>query len=76
VYVYDHKYSWIVEHSYLRVNQIHQDLLTAYQNDFAKYPARIAPERLREVMLAIPRLLSIPFYLIEELPRLLEGLLE
>ena len=53
--------NWITEHSYLRVNQIHQDLLTAYQNDFAKYPTRIAPERLREVMLAIPRLLGKKF---------------
>ncbi len=53
--------SWTSEHSYLRVNQIHHDLLTAYQNDFAKYPTRIAPERLREVMLAIPRMLGKKF---------------
>ena len=53
--------SWVVEHSYLRVNQIHQDLLTAYQNDFAKYPTRIAPERLREILFAIPRLLGKKF---------------
>ena len=53
--------SWILEHSYLRVSQIHRDLLTAYQNDFAKYPTRIAPERLHEVMLAIPRMLGKKF---------------
>jgi len=53
--------SWISEHSYLRVNQIHHHLLTAYQNDFAKYPSRIAPERLHEVMLAIPNLLGKKF---------------
>ncbi len=53
--------SWIAEHSYLRVHQIHQDLLTAYQTDFAKYPTRIAPERLHEIMLAIPRLLGKKF---------------
>lgn len=50
--------NWISAHSYLRVNQIHQDLLTAYQNDFAKYPTRIAPERLREIILAIPRIMA------------------
>lgn len=53
--------SWISEHSYLHVNQIHTDLLTAYQNDFAKYPSRIQPERLHEVMRAVPRLISKKF---------------
>lgn len=53
--------SWIVEHSYLRIHQIHQDLITAYQNDFAKYPTRIIPERLREILLAIPRLVGKKF---------------
>lgn len=53
--------SWIDEHSYLRANQIHNNLLTAYQNDFAKYPSRITPERLHEVMLAIPRMLGKKF---------------
>lgn len=53
--------SWIDAHSYLRVNQVHHHLLTAYQNDFAKYPSRIAPERLHEVMLAIPHMLGKKF---------------
>lgn len=53
--------SWVSEHSYLRVNEVHHHLLTAYQNDFAKYPTRIAPERLHEVILAIPNLLGKKF---------------
>jgi predicted AAA+ superfamily ATPase len=53
--------SWVDEHSFLRVNQIHRDLLTAYQNDFAKYPTRIAPERLHEVMLGVSRMLGKKF---------------
>jgi len=53
--------NWISHHSYLRVNQIHHNLLTAYQNDFAKYPSRIAPERLHEIILAIPRMLGKKF---------------
>ncbi len=62
--------SWVSEHSYLRVNQIHHDLLTAYQNDFAKYPTRIAPERLHEVMLAIPHLLGKKFTYVQVNPEI------
>lgn len=53
--------TWISTHSYVRVNQVHHHLLTAYQDDFAKYPLRMLPERLRETLLAIPRLLGKKF---------------
>lgn len=54
---------WIQEKSILMVQQIHHDLLASYRNDFAKYPTRIAVERLNEVMLAIPNMLGNKFTL-------------
>lgn len=52
---------WVDHQDYFLVDQIHHDLITAYQNDFAKYPTRIAPERLREVLYTIPALLGKKF---------------
>ncbi len=50
-------YSWVTQSSLQVVNQIHNDLLATYRDDFNKYNGRLAIERLDEV------LISIPFYL-------------
>lgn len=53
--------SWVTEHSFENVNQVHYDLLTTYRDDFAKYKGRVAIERLEEVMMAIPKMLGQKF---------------
>lgn len=53
--------SWISEQSLDKVNQIQHDLLATYRDDFAKYKARVAAERLDEVMLAVPKFLGHKF---------------
>lgn len=53
--------SWIEKRSLKEVNQIHHDLLATYRDDIAKYRGRIAPERIDEVMMAIPKLLGEKF---------------
>lgn len=53
--------SWITENSLNQVNQIQQDLLATYRNDFAKYNGRIAIESVDEVFLAIPKMLGKKF---------------
>jgi predicted AAA+ superfamily ATPase len=49
------------EYILIEVNQIHHDLLATYRDDFFKYNARIAVERLDEVMMAIPQMLGQKF---------------
>lgn len=51
-------FSWITEHSLNRINQIQNDLLATYRDDFSKYKGKIAAERLDEVMTAIPKMLG------------------
>lgn len=53
--------SWITERSLNKINQIHHDLITTYQDDFAKYKGRIEIERLEEIMMMVPRTLSQKF---------------
>lgn len=53
--------SWITDHSLNNVNQIQNDLLATYRDDFAKYKGRIAIERLDEVMMAVPKMLGQKF---------------
>lgn len=55
--------AWKTEKSLLAVNQVHHDLLSTYRDDFAKYPTRIAPERLQEILKAIPNMLGKKFTL-------------
>ncbi len=55
--------SWITERSLSKVNQIQNDLLATYRDDFAKYRGRIDLERLLEVMHAIPKMLGQKFVL-------------
>lgn len=53
--------NWISERSLSRVNQIQNDLLATYRDDFSKYKGRIATERLDEVMMSIPKMLGQKF---------------
>jgi predicted AAA+ superfamily ATPase len=53
--------NWLIERSLSRVNQIQNDLLATYRDDFAKYKGRIATERLDEVMMATPKMLGQKF---------------
>jgi uncharacterized protein len=53
--------NWIKERSLNKVNQIQNDLLATYRDDFPKYRGRIATERLDEVMMAVPRMLGQKF---------------
>ena len=52
---------WSRNGSLQEVNQIHFDLIATYRDDFAKYSGRIEPERLNEVMSAVPRYLGEKF---------------
>ncbi|MBI4357186.1 MAG: ATP-binding protein [Gammaproteobacteria bacterium] len=53
--------NWIFNHSPDRVSQVQYDLLATYRDDFAKYKARMAGERLEEVMIATPKMLGQKF---------------
>lgn len=53
--------NWINERSLNKINQIKNDLLATYRDDFSKYSGRIATERLDEVMATIPRMLGQKF---------------
>lgn len=54
-------YSWITKKSLVAVNQIHNDLIATYRDDFNKYNGRLATERLNEVIRAAPSLLGQKF---------------
>lgn len=53
--------NWSNEHSLNKINQIQNDLLATYRDDFSKYKGRVAIERLEEVMMAIPKMLGHKF---------------
>lgn len=53
--------SWVTERSFNKVNQIQNDLLATYRDDFTKYNGRLAIEKIEEVMTAIPRMLGQKF---------------
>jgi len=53
--------NWVKERSLNKINQIQQDLLTTYRDDFTKYQARIAVDKIDEVMMAIPKMLGKKF---------------
>jgi predicted AAA+ superfamily ATPase len=52
---------WLKTRSWAKLNQIHQDLLATYRDDFGKYGSRLPRERLTEVMNAVPRQLGQKF---------------
>lgn len=53
--------SWIDNRSLLGINKIHEDLLTSFRNDFAKYAKRVPHSRLDEVIQSIPNQLGEKF---------------
>ncbi len=53
--------SWIKEQSLTQVGPAHHDLLATFRADFAKYRGRVDLDRLEEIMMATPRLLSQKF---------------
>ncbi len=53
--------NWITNRSLDSVNQVQNDLLVTYRDDFTRFKGRIAIERLDEVMMAIPKMLGEKF---------------
>ncbi len=53
--------AWVSSNSLITVNQVQQDLIHSYRDDFTKYPRRINRERLEEVLISIPRQLNGKF---------------
>ena len=53
--------SWMSKNSLMAVNQIHNDLITTYRDDFNKYTGRLSIERLNEVLTAVPFFLGQKF---------------
>ncbi|MFA6036578.1 MAG: AAA family ATPase [Legionellales bacterium] len=53
--------AWIRSESLITVNQVQQDLLATYRDDFNKYAKRINKDRLEEVLFSVPRQLSSKF---------------
>lgn len=49
---------WIDSQSPPALAQLQQDIINTYADDFAKYAARIPPQRLRKTMLSVPRSLG------------------
>ena len=52
---------WIKTKSPVVVAEVHQDLINTFIDDFNKYSGRVPPERLRKVMMAVPRLIGQKF---------------
>ena len=53
--------SWHDHQSLQQVSKVHHSLLATYREDFPKYSRKIAPIRLDEVLMAVPRLLGHKF---------------
>lgn len=53
--------SWVNQRSLNKINQLHQDILTTYRDDFVKYRGRINIERLEEVFVGMPKQLGKKF---------------
>ncbi|MBB72307.1 MAG: AAA family ATPase [Legionellales bacterium] len=52
---------WLERGSIEAVSQIHNDLLSTYRDDFAKYAGRLSTEILDEVLMSVPRMLGEKF---------------
>ena len=52
---------WIKTKSPVVVAEVHHDLINTFIDDFNKYSGRVPPERLRKVMMAVPRLIGQKF---------------
>lgn len=53
--------SWKEEHSLNRITQTHNDLLSTYRDDFAKYAGKLPIQHLNDVLTAVPKLLGKKF---------------
>jgi len=53
--------NWSKEQSLIKVSQIHNNLLSAYRDDFGKYRGRISKDRLEDVMISVPKQLAQKF---------------
>jgi uncharacterized protein len=53
--------SWVQHKSFIKVDEIHQNILATYRDDFSKYAKRISIERLDDIFKAVPRLLGKKF---------------
>lgn len=53
--------SWITKNSLMDVNQVHNNLIATYKDDFNKYNGRLPAERLHEVIAATPFFLGEKF---------------
>ena len=53
--------SWITNRSFPDVAKNHHDILKTYRDDFSKYSRRILPERLEEIVTAVPQSLGRKF---------------
>lgn len=53
--------NWVTDYSLNTVNQIQQDLLATYRDDFAKYAGRFALDKLDELFVSIPKMLGKKF---------------
>lgn len=53
--------SWVQNKSFTKVNEVHQNILATYRDDFSKYAKRISVERLDDIFRAVPRLLGKKF---------------
>ncbi|MCK4608383.1 MAG: ATP-binding protein [Gammaproteobacteria bacterium] len=53
--------AWKQNKSFSSINEIHQNILTTYRDDFAKYAKRISHERLEEVFRSIPHFIGQKF---------------
>lgn len=53
--------NWISKRNWENIHRIHQNLLTTYRDDFAKYHGRLDIARLDETIQSIPKMLSEKF---------------
>jgi uncharacterized protein len=53
--------AWNSTQSFSDVSQVHNDILHTYRDDFGKYSGRIPPQRLQEIITAVPRCLGQKF---------------
>lgn len=54
-------HTWNKTQSFSDVSQVHHDILQTYRDDFGKYSRRIPPQRLQEIITAVPRCLGEKF---------------
>ncbi len=53
--------TWVTKQSFVRVNEVHNNIVATYRDDFAKYPSKISRERLEDILNAVPKMLGKKF---------------